>query len=98
MSDTPSTYTLRQICEIVGIDESFAVELVQESVLEADVSEAEHFSARMLERARVARELVHELEVNLAGAAVIVRMREEISELQRSLDLLARELEKRRGS
>ena len=43
----------------------------------------------MLERARVAHELVHELEVNLEGAAIIVRMREELAALRRDLERLA---------
>jgi hypothetical protein len=93
-------YTLREVCEIAGIDEGFAGELVRESILVAEASpEApERYSARMLERARVARELVVELDVNLAGAAVIVRLREEVVELQRGLGALARELERLRGA
>jgi hypothetical protein len=93
-----TSYTLRQICELLEIDESFAVELVREAVLVADAPEADRFSALMLERARVARELVDELEVNLPGAAVIVRMREELVGLRRVAGQLARELERaRRG-
>jgi hypothetical protein len=92
-------YTLCEICEIVGIDEAFASDLVRESILVADVgnAEGERYSAAMLDRARVARELVDELDVNLAGAAVILRLREEVVELRRGLGLLARELERLRG-
>jgi hypothetical protein len=97
-------YSLHEICEIVGIDEDFASALVRESILVADVSGSEGgeggagtYSAVMLERARVARELVDELEVNLPGAAVIVRLREEMVELRRGLGVLARELERLRG-
>jgi hypothetical protein len=88
-----SGYTLREICEIVGIEEGFALELVRESVLVADAAEAAPYSARMLERARVARELVQELEVNLAGAAVIVRL----GDLRRYADAMMRELERARS-
>jgi hypothetical protein len=91
-----SGYTLHEICEIVGIEEGFALELVRESVLVADAAEAAPYSARMLERARVARELVQELEVNLAGAAVIVRLREELADLRRCADAMMRELERAR--
>jgi hypothetical protein len=45
----------------------------------------------MLERVRVADNLVHELEVNLAGVAVIVQMREEVATLREQLADLARE-------
>lgn len=90
-----SAYTLRQICELLELDEGFATELVRESVLVADAGE-ECFSDDMFERARVARELVVELEVNVAGAAVIVRMREELVALRRMAGELARELEQER--
>jgi hypothetical protein len=92
-----SGYTLRQICELLDLDEALAGELVREAVLVADAPEEGRYSARMLERARVARELVQELEVNVAGAAVIVRLREEIVELRHAACELARELERVRG-
>lgn len=91
-----NAYTLRQICELLGLDEGFAAELVRESVLVADAEQGS-FSAAMLERARVAHELVAELEINVAGAAVIVRMREELVELRQVAGELARELEKARA-
>jgi chaperone modulatory protein CbpM len=92
-------YTLGEICEILELDAGFAGELVRESILVADAppEAPERYSVRMLERARVARELVRELEVNLPGAAVIVRMREEVAVLRRSVCELARELERRGG-
>lgn len=91
-----TSYTLRQICELLELDEGLAGELVREAVLVADGPERDHFSPFMLERARVARELVQELEVNVAGAAVIVRLREEIVDLRRAASELARELERAR--
>jgi hypothetical protein len=39
----------------------------------------------MLERTRVAATLVRDLGVNVEGAAIIVRMREEIADLHREL-------------
>jgi hypothetical protein len=40
----------------------------------------------MLERVRVAHTLVNDLDVNLAGVVIIVRMREEIGELRHALE------------
>jgi hypothetical protein len=95
-----AAYTLREICQIVGIDEGFAAELVREEILVADVTAAGddgmRYSALMLERARVAHELVDVLEVNLAGAAVIVRMREQMVFLRRGVRELARALDRAR--
>jgi hypothetical protein len=45
----------------------------------------------------VAYHLVHDLDVNLPGAAVIVRLREEMVGLQRSVRELAAELERKKG-
>ncbi len=91
-----SAYTLHQICELLELDETCAAELVREAVLVADAGQ-DVFSEDMLERARVARELVVELEVNVAGVAVIVRMREELVALRRMAGELARELEVERA-
>ncbi len=91
-----SAYTLRQLCELLDLEESVAADLVRESVLVAD-ADRDAFSDDMLERARVARELVVELEVNVAGVAVIVRMREELVALRRMAGELARELEVERA-
>lgn len=90
-----SAYSLHQICELLELDEACAAELVREAVLVADAGQGA-FSEDMLERARVARELVVELEVNVAGVAVIVRMREELVALRRMAGELARELEAER--
>ena len=46
----------------------------------------------MLERVRVAYNLVHDLDVNLPGVAIIVQMREEMSGLRHRLESLLNEL------
>jgi hypothetical protein len=85
-------YTREQILELVGIDAGFLLALESEEIVRDDAPERGRYSERMLERARVAHELVHELEVNLEGAAIIVRMREEIAGLHQDLAELARRL------
>ena len=92
-----TTYTRKQVLEILETDDGFLTSLIREEIVMADVpgdrssdpSGADRFSELMLERARVAQNLVRELDVNLAGASIIVRMREEIAELQRRLAELA---------
>jgi hypothetical protein len=93
-----SVYTLRQIAEILGLDPEFLEQLASEEILHPDAEADTGYSDRMLERARVAHELVHELEVNLAGASVIVRLREEMVVLRQRVTILAREVERTRGS
>ena len=90
-------YSRRQIVEILEIEESFLVELEQEEIVVCDSPEDHpgEYSERMLERARVADNLIHELDVNLAGAAVIVRLREEVATLRHALERLAADLRQR---
>jgi len=93
-----NVYTREQVLELVGMDASFLVALEREEIVCFDVAEPGCYSERMLERARVAHELVEELDVNVEGAAIIVRMREEIATLHRDLAGLARELQRLRSS
>jgi len=92
-----TTYTRREIALLLELDEPFVAELERERVIEIDAPDAEPggYSERMLERVRVAHELVTELEVNVAGVAVIVRMREELLGARRDLVALVRELRRR---
>lgn len=88
-------FTRRQVIEILSIDEGFFLQLEQEEIVqidaEDDATEA-RYSEIMLERARVADNLVHELDVNLAGVAVIVQMRENLADLRHRLEAALAEL------
>jgi hypothetical protein len=81
----PTYYTRKQLVELLEIEETLVVALEQEEIVFADVSQPDRFSQRMLERTRVAATLVRDLGVNVEGAAIIVRMREEIADLHREL-------------
>ena len=89
-------YTSREIQRLLEIDEGLWVELEREEIVVGDAPEPEAYSERMFERARVACNLVNELEVNLAGAAIIVRMREELADLRRDVARLLAEIERAR--
>ncbi len=93
-------YTRKQILEVVETDDGFLTALEQEEILVGDApyGSAGEFSERMLERVRVAQNLVRDLEVNMAGAAVIVRMREEMADLRRYVEELLAEVRRRTGS
>ena len=87
-------YTRLEVVELLEIDELFLVSLEREDVVLRDAPpEAEgDYSELMLERARVAQNLVRDLEVNLPGVAVIVRLREEMVGLRRHVQDLLVEL------
>ena len=90
-------YSREELIELVGIDAGFLVALETEEIILCDAPEPQRYSERMVERARVAHELVEELDVNLAGAAIIVRMREDLGSLRRDLQQVAAELRRLRG-
>jgi hypothetical protein len=90
-------YTREQMLELIGVDGGFLVALEREEIVRHDAPDPGAYSELMLERVRVAHELVHELDVNVEGAAIIVRMREEIATLRRDLEGLAHELQRLRG-
>jgi len=87
-------YTRKQVIELLEIDEGFLLTLEREEIVQRDAptSDGGEFSELMLERARVAHNLVRDLDVNLPGVAVIVRLREEVSGLRRHLEQLLVEL------
>jgi hypothetical protein len=86
-------YTRKQLIELLEIDDGFLIALEQEEVVTRDApAGAGEFSEQMLERARVAHTLVRDLDVNLPGVAVIVRLVEEVSGLRRRLEQVLAEL------
>lgn len=87
-------YTREQVLELLEVDEGFLVTLEREEVVVRDAPSGEsgEFSDLMLERVRVAQTLVRDLDVNVPGVAVIVRLREEVSGLRRHLEQLLGEL------
>ncbi len=92
-----SFYSRSQIVKLLSVDEGFVVTLESEVIIERDAPEAEAdpYSERMLERVRVAHELVNELDVNLAGVSIIVRMREQMFHQRSDFEERLRELRER---
>ena len=87
-------YSRSQIIEILQVGDDFLVALEEEQIVECDAPEdsAGDYSDIMFERARVAANLVEELEINLPGVAVIVRMREQMADQRRTIEHFLSEL------
>ena len=70
----------------------WVISLVEEGILEPGGSDMRHwrFSAPALNRARTARHLQEDLGVNLAGAALVLDLLEEIDNLRQRLARLER--------
>jgi len=72
-----TSFERNELIRLLDVDDAFLKSLERESIVHLDV-EGHRFSARMVERVRVAYSLIYELEVNLSGVAVILRLREEL--------------------
>ena len=85
-----------EVLRLLEVEDAFLESLEREAIVRVDVG-SQGFSPRMVERIRVAHSLVFELEVNLSGVAVILRMREDLAVVRSQLRSLAEALD-RRGS
>jgi hypothetical protein len=79
-----TSFERSEVVRLLNLDEAFLESLERESIVHVDV-EGHRFSARMVERVRVAHSLIYELEVNLSGVAVILRMREQLGGMRGTL-------------
>ena len=89
-----NSFERSEVVRLLDLDVAFLETLERESIVYLDVEE-HRFSPRMLERIRVAHSLVFELEVNLSGVAVILRMREELGSMQSALSRVQEILQRR---
>ena len=79
---------LADVCVQLAIDDAFLGEVCAEGLVEVKhTMDADAvISAEDAERLRVITVLLREMDVNLAGAAVILHMREDLSAMQRQFD------------
>jgi chaperone modulatory protein CbpM len=78
--------SLRDLSRICTVDTSRILELVDEGILAAQSSEAGEwlFGGEALRRARIALRLQRDLEINLAGVALVLELLTEIEQLRRA--------------
>src|SRR5258707_13908199 len=80
--------TVKYLSAMCAVDERYIVEYVEEGVLNVvKISAAEwHFTGAALRRARRALRLERDLEINLAGVALVLELMEEVERLRRELE------------
>ena len=84
--------TLAELLEVLGGDEGFLDEAREAGLIHDD----EGYDVVVVERVRVARTLVRELDVNWPGVEVVLRLREELAVTRQQVHRLAKALEKKR--
>lgn len=93
--------SIREVADACGVDESFVVRLEREKVIQARrVRRQKRYPLEQVERIRVARVLIQDMQVNLEGVDVVLHMRDQMIAMQRQfervLNLLAEEVKKDR--
>lgn len=87
--DEDCTFTLDELSMACSVRADYIIALVDEGIVEPvqQQSEQQHwtFTGNCLLRARKARRLQHDLGINLAGAALVLDMMEEIIQLRQRL-------------
>lgn len=79
--------SLSEICEACSGSSSWVIELVEEGVLEPAGTEQQRwrFAGPSLIRARTAKRLQEDLQINLAGVALALELMDEIEDLRARL-------------
>ena len=97
MSDQP-VYTIRIAAQLVGVHQQTLRTYEREGLLIPARSSGRQrlYSQADIERLLVIRRLIDELGVNLAGADIILRMREQINELKTENSQLRRDVQRLR--
>jgi MerR family transcriptional regulator/heat shock protein HspR len=88
-------WTVGEVVEIFDVDERFLADLEEEEVLCPicqDSSPSKLFGAPELEKLRLAKILVEEMGVNMAGVEIILRMRQTVFDMRKQFDVILEDL------
>ncbi len=88
-------WTVKEVIEFFEVDERFLSDLEQEELVytqcHGEFSE-KVFPSRELEKLRLAKILVDEMGVNLAGVEIILRMRQTMFDMRKQFDAILEDL------
>jgi len=78
-------FTLRELCRCCGVNAEYIMDLVEEGVLEPQgpTPAAWRFGGGSVRRVQIALHLQRDLRVNLAGAALVLDLLDEVETLRR---------------
>jgi MerR family transcriptional regulator/heat shock protein HspR len=88
-------WTLAEVVEFFQIDEKFLVQLEEEEIVCPTCPTdppAKLFSSNELENLRLAKVLVEDMGVNLAGVEIILRMRQNMFNMRKQFDEILEDL------
>ena len=94
---TKEFWTVNEVVEIFQVDERFIEDLEKEDVVCPSCGEdapIKLFSSRDLENLRLAKILVEDMGLNLAGVEVVLRMRQTMIDMRMQFDAILEDLAK----
>lgn len=88
-------FTTAEIMEMFQVDEDLIFRLEREEIICPECSgddPLKHFSSSEIEKLRIARMLIEDMDVNLPGVEIILRMRESMISMRRQFDDILEDL------
>lgn len=92
---TKEYWTITEAVEIIKIDENVITDLEEEEVICPKCFKdrpTKYFSAGDMDKLRLAKILMDDMDVNLPGVEIILRMRESIIHMRRQFDNILEDL------
>lgn len=90
--DESTTFTLVEVCERCHLEKEILLQMIDYGLIEPVDKTAEHIfiDLQALHRVETAMRLQHDLDINLAGAALVLELLDELDEAHSELAILRR--------
>ena len=88
-------WSVAEIIEIFNVDKNFIENLEKENIICRACTEKtseKSFSLNDMERLRLAKILMHEMDVNIPGIEVILQMRQSMIDMRKQLDAILEDI------
>ena len=91
--DQKEFWTLTEVIKFFEVDEDFLKNLEAENILcPTCVKKDKIFSTEELEKVRLAKVLIEDMDVNIPGVEVILRMRHNMFEMRKQFDTILEDI------
>ena len=88
-------WSVTEIVEIFNVDQNFIEDLEKENIIckvRTEKTSEKNFSFNDMERLRLAKILMHEMDVNIPGIEVILQMRQSMIDMRKQLDAILEDI------
>ena len=88
-------WSIAEIIEIFNVDQNFIENLEKENIIckvRTEKTPEKRFSLNDMEKLRLAKILMHEMDVNIPGIEVILQMRQSMIDMRKQLDAILEDI------